>query len=301
MSLTQFSLAPDRTSLVPVLKQILAINPSIKIMGSHWTAPSWIKSNNFSKGGTLQPQYYGAYTRYFVKYIQQMAAEGINVDTMTLQNELLNPYNEPSMLMSAAEQTDFFKNNVGPAFTTAGLGTKIIAYDHNRTDYLLAVLGDAATRPYVEGSTFHDYGGPLAVALAQVHDAYPAKGVYFTEFWTQAPSNMLTDFPNHVQELEIGATRNRAKNLLEWNLASDAGYSPHTAGGCAGCLGAVTVSDNSVTRTPAYYTVAHPGKFVRPDLVRVDTNTPTNLPNVAFRTPAGKKVLLVLNSSSSPA
>lgn len=57
VSLAQFSLAPDRTDLIPVLKQILAINSSIKIMGSPWTAPSWIKSNNSSKGGTLQPQY----------------------------------------------------------------------------------------------------------------------------------------------------------------------------------------------------------------------------------------------------
>ena len=231
-----------------------------------------------------------------------MAAEGIPIDAVTLQNEPLYGGNEPSMLMSAAEQTDFIKNHVGPAFAAAGLHTKILAYDHNpdRTDFPLAVLGDAAARAYVEGSAFHNYGGPLAAALTQVHDAYPSKGVYFTEFWTQAPGDFFTNFPGHVRELEIGATRNWSRNVVEWNLASDAGYGPHTAGGCADCLGAITVSGNSVTRNPAYYSVAHASKFVRPGSVRVDTNAPNNLPNVAFRTPAGKKVLLVLNSGSSP-
>ena len=163
------------------------------------------------------------------------------------------------------------------------------------------MLGDAAARPYVEGSAFHNYDGSLAATLAQVHDAYPARDLYFTELWTQPSGNMLTNFPNHVRKFEIGATCNWAKNVLEWNLASDAGCGPHTAGGCTGCLGAVTVSGNSVTRNPAYYTVAHASKFVRPGSVRVDTNIPTNLPNMAFRTPAGKKVLLVLNTSSLPA
>lgn len=302
VSLAQFSLAPDRTDVIPVLKQILAINPNIKIMGSPWTAPSWMKTNNSSRGGNLQTQYYDAYARYFVKYIQQMAAEGIPIDAVTLQNEPLNPNNEPSMLMSATEQADFIKNNVGPAFAAAGIRTKIIAYDHNPDvpGYALTVLGDAAARPYVDGSAFHNYGGPLATTLNQVHDAYPSKGLYFTEFWTQAPGNLINDFPSHVRDLEIGATRNWAKNVLEWNLANDASYGPHTSGGCDQCLGAVTVSGNSVTRNPPYYSVAHASKFVRPGSVRVDTNAPNSLPNVAFRTPAGKKVLLVTNTSNTP-
>ena len=297
-SLAQFSLAPDRADLIPLLKQILAINPTIKIMGSPWTAPSWMKTNNSSKGGSLQPQYYDAYARYFVKYVQQMAAEGIRIDAVTLQNEPLYGGNEPSMLMSAAEQTNFIKNNVGPAFAAAGISTKIIAYDHNpdQAAYPLAVLGDAAARGYVDGSAFHNYGGNLGTALTQLHDAYPNKNVYFTELWTKAPGNLLTDFPGHVRELEIGAVRNWSRNVLEWNLATDATYGPHTSGGCTECLGAVTLAGNSITRNPAYYAVAHSSKFVRPGSVRVDTNLPADLPNVAYRTPAGQKVLVVLNT-----
>ncbi|HZY62197.1 MAG TPA: glucosylceramidase, partial [Edaphobacter sp.] len=43
--LTKFSLAPDRANVIPVLKEILTINPKIKILGSPWSAPAWMKTN----------------------------------------------------------------------------------------------------------------------------------------------------------------------------------------------------------------------------------------------------------------
>lgn len=300
VNMAQFNLGPDRTDVIPVLKEILAINPNIKILGSPWTAPLWMKSNGNSVGGSLLPQYYEAYARYFVKYIQQMAAEGIRIDAVTLQNEPLYGGNNPSMLMNAAEQAAFIGGYVGPALAAAGLTTKIIAYDHNpdRADYPLAVLGDAAARPYVDGSAFHFYGGSIT-ALTQVHNAFPTKNIYFTEQWTQAPGSFASDLAYHVSNLEIGAVRNWSRNVLEWNLANDQNYGPHTTGGCNECLGAVTISGNTVTRNPAYYTIAHSSKFVRPGSVRIDSNVLPDLPNVAYKTPSGKKVLVVLNTSSS--
>jgi len=306
-TLANFSLAPDQTALIPVLKQILAVNPAIKIMGSPWSPPTWMKTNNSTVGGSLKPEYYDAYARYFVKYIQGMQAQGITIDAVTLQNEPLNPQNNPSLSMTAAEQIDFIKNNVGPAFRTAGITTKIIAYDHNtdRTDYPLAVLGDAGANPYVDGSAFHFYSPNVPITvLSQVHTAYPAKNVYFTELWTQAPTDgHVVDFGGelayHVGNLEIGAVRNWSKNVLEWNLANDQNFAPYTPGGCKNCLGAVTISGNAVTRNPAYYTIAHSSKFVRPGSVRVATNVPGNLQNVAYKTPNGKRCLVVLNTGTT--
>ncbi|MGI4738621.1 MAG: glycoside hydrolase family 30 protein [Janthinobacterium lividum] len=303
-TLANFSLAPDQTALIPVLKEILAVNPAIKILGSPWTAPPWMKqqadASNPYKGGSLQAQYYGAYAQYFVKYIQGMKAAGITIDAVTLQNEPLNPYNNPSMMMLATEQATFIKNNVGPAFKAAGLATKIIAYDHNPDvpEYPLAVLADAGANPYVDGSAFHLYGGTID-ALSRVHDAYPTKNIYFTEQWTQAPGNFAADVPYHAAHLEIAAPRNWSRNVLEWNLASDQNYGPHTNGGCTECLGAITINGNTVTRNPAYYSIAHSSKFVRPGSVRVATNIPGNLQNVAYKTPNGKRCLVVVNTGAT--
>lgn len=295
--LQHFSIAPDRKDLVPVLKKIVALNPHIKILGSPWTAPTWMKTNNSFKGGSLRPEYYNAYAQYFVKYVQAMQQEGIVIDAITIQNEPLHGGNVPSMVMQPAEQAAFIADHLGPAFRSAGIKTKIIIYDHNadRPDYPLTVLNNAGARPYVDGTAFHLYGGPIT-ALSQVHDAYPDKHVYFTEQWVGGPGKFPSDLQWHVSTLIIGATRNWSRNVLEWNLAADPAYNPHTIGGCTTCLGALTIDKDSVTRNVAYYIIAHASKFVRPGAVRIASTVPAELNNVAFKTSDGKKVLIVVNT-----
>jgi len=299
-NLEKFSLAPDKQYLIPVLKEILAINPKIKILGSPWSPPTWMKTNNNSKGGSLKPEWYDAYAQYFVKYIRGMKAEGIRIDAITVQNEPLHPGNNPSLLMLPEDQAIFVKKSLGPAFKTANIDTKIIVYDHNadRPDYPITILNDSEAKKYVDGSAFHLYGGTID-ALSKVHDAHPDKNLYFTEQWIGAPGNFPSDLAWHVRTLIIGATRNWARTVLEWNLAADPQQNPHTPGGCTECLGAITVDQNNITRNPAYYIVAHAAKFVRPGSVRIASNIPGSLHNVAFKAPKGQKVLIVQNDEKA--
>ncbi|HYG40980.1 MAG TPA: glycoside hydrolase family 30 beta sandwich domain-containing protein [Cytophagales bacterium] len=300
-TLTNFSIEPDRADMIPVLKEILGINPQIKILGTPWSPPTWMKTNGSSVGGNLKPEYFGIYADYLVKYLKAMQAEGINVDAITLQNEPLNPYNNPSMLMSAAEQAAFIKNNIGPALSAAGLSTKIILYDHNcdQPNYPVSILNDPQAKQYVDGSAFHLYGGDIS-ALTAVHDAHPEKNIYFTEQYTDSNGNFGNDLNWHFRNLIIGAIRNWSRNVLEWNLAADPSNGPRTDGGCTTCLPAITVgtSDN-ITRNVSYYIIAHAAKFVRPGSIRIETNLPGSLLNVAFKNPDGKKVLIVLNDRRS--
>jgi glucosylceramidase len=297
--LQHFSLRKDQSNVIPVLKMILAINPNIKILGSPWTAPLWMKSNNNSVGGSLLTQYYGTYANYLVKYIQAMKAEGITIDAITPQNEPLHGGNNPSMVMQATEEASFIKNSLGPAFQAVGLKTKIIIYDHNadRPDYPLTVLDDAGARQYVDGSAFHLYGGDIS-ALSQVHDAYPAKNLYFTEQYTASTGDFAGDLKWHVKNVIIGSMRNWSRNALEWNLASDPNYSIHTPGGCTTCKGALTII-SGYTRNVSYYIVAHASKFVTPGSVRIASNNAGSLFNVAFKRPDGKKVMIVENDGST--
>ncbi len=298
LKLTKFSLAEDQKYLIPVLKLILKINPKIKIMGSPWSPPTWMKNNNNSKGWSLKPEYYDVYTQYLAKYIKEMEKEGIIIDALTIQNEPLHPGNNPSLLMPQDEQAAFIKKSLGPIFKQAGISTKIIIYDHNadRPDYPISVLNDPEARKYINGSAFHLYGGNIE-NVRSVHEAHPDKGLYFTEQWIGAPGNFAGDFSWHIKTLIIGATRNWCKTVLEWNLAADPLQNPHTEGGCTECLGAITIDKNSVIRNPAYYIIAHASKFVRPNSVRIASNITMNLLNVAFKTPEGKTVLIVQNDS----
>lgn len=204
------------------------------------------------------------------------------------------------MVMQAAEQATFIRDHLGPAFQAANINTKIITYDHNadRPDYPADILKDAGARQFVDGSAFHLYGGSIT-ALTQLHNAYPDKHIYFTEQWVGGPGNFAGDLQWHVATLIIGATRNWSRNVLEWNLAADANYKPHTDGGCTTCLGALTIGTD-VIRNVAYYIIAHASKFVRPGSVRIASDISGQLENVAFKTPDGKKVLIVLNNGNAP-
>ena len=131
VKMEKFSLTPDKADVIPVLKEILAIQPKIKILASPWSAPLWMKTSGVARGGVLKPEYFDAYALYWVKYIEGMKAEGITIDALTVQNEPLNEKNTPSMLMLESEQADFIANHLGPAFKKAGIKTKIVLYDHN--------------------------------------------------------------------------------------------------------------------------------------------------------------------------
>lgn len=299
--LKHFSLDPDRAGVIPVLKEVLALAPGLRIMASPWSPPVWMKTNRASVGGSLLPEYYPAYAAYFVKYVEGMKAEGIRIDAVTVQNEPLHPGNNPSLLMPAAEQAAFIKGHLGPAFRRAGLDTKIIIYDHNcdRPDYPLSILADAEASRYIDGTAFHLYAGKIQ-ALSAVHAAHPEKNVYFTEQWIGAPGDLRGDLAWHTRELTIGATRNWSRTVLEWNLASDPNLEPHTPGGCTRCLGALTIDGGSITRNPAYYVIAHAAKFVRPGSVRIASDEVPGLPNAAFLAPGGRLVLIVLNDGREP-
>ena len=303
VNMEKFDLGPDKENIIPVMKEILAINPSIKILGSPWSPPAWMKTNHDTRGGRLQPGYYAAYAKYFVKYIQQMKAEGITIDAITVQNEPLHPGNNPSLLLTAPEEKNFVKNNLGPAFKAAGIQTKILIYDHNadRPDYPITILDDADAAKYIDGSAFHLYGGEIS-ALTDVHNAHPDKNIYFTEqMIVQFHDTARMIIASPVGEVIIGATRNWCRNVLEWNLAAGTDFKPYTdRGGCSMCQGAVTINGNEYTKNIAYYSMAHISKFVRPGSVRIATNDIESLPNVAFTTPDGKKVLIVANENKEP-
>ena len=303
-TLAKFSLDPDRADVIPILKQILAINPKIKLLASPWSAPAWMKTNDNVKGGELDPKFYPVYADYLAKYISGMKHEGIDIDAITIQNEPLNPHNTPSMVMQAEDQDKFIRDDFGAALAKAGLTTKIILYDHNcdRPDYPLTILADPAANKYVDGSGFHLYGGTID-ALTKVHDAFPTKNIYFTEQMVidAKSGTATTDIADPIQHIVIGATRNWSHNVLLWNLAADPHNGPHTNnGGCPVCQGAITLDGDTVGRNRAFYTLAHASKFVRPGSVRIASNEPDELPNVAFKTPKGKSVLIVVNDDTSP-
>lgn len=228
-----------------------------------------------------------------------MKGYGITIDAITPQNEPLHPGNNPSMYMTAAQQAEFVKNHLGPSFQSSGITAKIIVYDHNcdHPDYPLAILNDAAAKSFVDGSAFHLYSGDIS-ALSQVRSSHPDKNLYFTEQYTASNGNFGGDLKWHLKNVIIGSMRNWSRTALEWNLANDPNFGPHTPGGCTTCKGALTIG-TTVVRNVAYYIIAHASKFVSPGSVRIGSNLSGNLQNVAFKTRTGIKILIVENDGGN--
>jgi glucosylceramidase len=256
-----------------------------------------MKSNNSSIGGSLLTQNYAAYALYFRKYLEAMRDQGINLWAITVQNEPLYGGNNPSMNMSADEQVNFINNNLGPALRTAGITTKILAYDHNcdMASYAITVCSNAGE--YVAGSAFHLYGGTVS-ALTDVHNT-TGKDVWMTEQSTHAGETLASTFVWHMQNVELGTVNNWGRGAIEWNLASNIDNTPHTVGGCYNCMGAILVSGTNAAKALSYWIVAHMSKFIRPGAVRVaSTSTDTALMSSAFMND-GVATIVVLNTGAA--
>jgi len=168
----------DRNELLPVLKEILEINPSMKILASPWSAPAWMKSNNSMYGGSLKgEEVYNDFAEYFVRYVQVFEQEGIHIDALTIQNEPMHETGGyPTMKMLWQEQNKIIRDYLGPKFIANGIQTKIVIWDHNfdMSYYPINILNDPVTRQYVNGTGWHGYGGN-ASAIDQVTALYPDK------------------------------------------------------------------------------------------------------------------------------
>jgi glucosylceramidase len=297
-ALKKMSIAKDQEFLIPILKEIQSIQPHLKLIASPWSPPVWMKDNRQSKGGHLLPQFYATYAQYFVKYIQMMQAEGLIINAVTIQNEPEHGGNNPSMLMTAVEQNAFIKNHLGPAFKKQGIQTEIVIWDHNadNPNYPIQILNDSLTKSFISAAAFHLYLGHES-ALSKLHQAHPDKKIYFTEQWTGAKGNFAGDFMWHMEHIVIGTMSNWSSMVLEWNLANDPTYGPHTPGGCTECLGALTIAGSDLKRNVSYYIIGQVAPFIPAGSARIQTTSSnTQIQSIGFKRPDGKKVLVALNT-----
>lgn len=309
------------TYLFPILDEIYAINPNVKIIGSPWSVPIWMKmavsgngAHNAWTSGRLNPKYYKDYATYFVKWIQAMEARGYKVMAVTLQNEPLNHGNSMSTYMPWTDQRDFLVQGIGPAFKAAGLSTKVLLFDHNynydnqgdQKNYPLNILNDKEANAFAAGSAWHNYGGSVTV-LDGVHSAFPDKDIYFTEAsigtWNYNFANCLI---NDFRDIFLGTLGRYGKGVTLWNLMLDNERKPYRPGGCSTCYGAVTINNStyaysSIERNTHYYNVAHASKVVKLGAVRIGTKgvSKTGVTYQAYLNTDGSYGILILNESSS--
>ena len=303
-TLSLFSISRDEAYVLPGLRQALSANPELRVVASPWSAPAWMKTSGRLEGGRLDPSYRDAYAQYFVRFLNAYRDAGIDVDTLTVQNEPMHETTGyPSMGMTAAEQALFIRDHLSPALQAAGLAPDILALDHNwdLDGYAGEVLRDPVVRDLVAGVAFHCYGGAVKQQTA-IRTAYPSKSVWLTECSGGEWSPEFGDNMNWMmQNLVVGNFRNWGQTMLLWNLALDPRGGP-TNGGCSNCRGVVTIdpSDDSVVRNEEYYALGHVTRVVDPGARRIGSTGfgPGGPENVAFLNPDGSIGLIVHSTTA---
>lgn len=293
-TLSNFSIAEDYKDVIPMLKEILVVNPDIQIMASPWSPPAWMKTNGSMVGGKLRVDCYDVYADYLIKFIEAYQQEGITIHTMTVQNEPeFGTAAYPCMDMTAEEQKVFIRDHFGPKLAASGLPTKIVLFDHNcdNPDYPISILNDSLAKKYVDGSGFHLYKGHVS-ALCKVHEAHPDRNIYFTE---QSGGGWAPDFDQNVRwyvgELFVGAMNCWSKNALLWNLALDENNGPKNFG-CQDCYGVVEINKaGEIKKHAEYYALAHYGKYIQPHAKRL-VSIGDAVKGAAFLNPDGTMVYM---------
>ncbi|MEP9382276.1 discoidin domain-containing protein [Nocardioides cheoyonin] len=329
-ALRHFSIAHDRARILPLLREAKRLNPTLEVVATPWSPPAWMKTGDSLVGGRLidDPRVYDAYARYLARFVQAYAAAGVPIDYLTVQNEPQNrtPSGYPGTDMPVAQEAAVIER-LGPLLRRVSPRTKILGLDHNwqehpndiantppgddpETDYPYRLLRTPAAR-WITGTAYHCYYGDPS-AQTTLHDAFPTKGIYFTEC---SGSHGATDTPEeyfrgtltwHARTITIGVTRNWARTVDDWNVALNDDGGPHL-GGCDTCTGMLDVHpDGTVSENAEYYTIGHLSKFVDKGAVRLGstsygtTGWNGQIMDVAFRNPDGTTALVVHNENDDP-
>lgn len=321
--LENFGLHNDETDyVIPILKEILAINPDVKIIAAPWTCPKWMKVNDIEKkephdswtDGHLNPDYRAEYAKYFVKFVQEMKKNGINIYAVCPQNEPLNKANCASLYMPWQEEAPFVKE-LAAAFKQNSIGTKIYLFDHNynydnikdQEDYPVKIY-DALGNSYegselVVGAAYHDYGGNNS-ELTDIFTKAPDKELIFSESsigtWNDG-RNLSARLMADMRNITLGTVNQQCKAVLVWNLMLDEKMGPNLDGGCQTCYGAVDIYNNYTTikRNSHYYIITHMSSVARTGAKRIGTtqrSATKDLLYSAFINPDGSKAVVVMNS-----
>lgn len=316
-----FALTDEETKyIIPVMKEILAINPDIKVITAPWTAPRWMKVDNLTDrrpynewtSGQLNPEHYGDYADYFVKWIKAFEDNGIRIYGMTPQNEPLNRGNSASMFMGWDEARDFIKTALGPKFEKAGLKTKIYVFDHNynydnlpdQQGYPTKIYADPEASKYITGAAYHNYGGN-ASEMTRVHDANPDKELIFTE-WTAGtwswPGVGMNAITSDARALIFDVVNNWGRGAVVWNLMLDSDRGPFRPKGCSTGNGAIDISKHdysTLTYNSFYYVMCIAATAVSENARYITANGNINgVEYSAFRNNDGGYGLVVSNTSN---
>ena len=298
-TLESFQINRDKTSVIPMIKEAKRYG-DIELLASPWSPPAYMKTTNMmNKGGKLKQEYYELWSEYFVKFIESYKAEGIDIQSVTVQNEPKATQRWDSCVYTAQEERDFVENNLGPKMKE--MGVKLFFWDHNKERLIEradVMFEGELGKKYVDGIAFHWYSGDHFEELEMFHKTYPDKELVFSEGCYEYSYGMLDTIKigeKYAHDM-IGNFNNYCNAFIDWNLLlNEKGGPNHVGNFCDAPIMADTENDR-VFIHDSYYYIGHFSKYVQKGAKRIGSSRfNAQLETAAFKNPDGGIVSVVLN------
>ncbi|TMW62443.1 hypothetical protein Poli38472_005061 [Pythium oligandrum] len=333
-----FSIDVDRapnSHKLELIKRVLEMSSrDLTLFASSWSPPLWMTKENKTEDchikGSPGEKYWKALALYYTRFVEEYEKEGVNIWGLTVQNEPVKPIIQlkrwQSLRMSAEEERDFIKKDLGPLLKERFPDIKLISHDDQKPDLIdrLAVVKDDEARKYIDGVGVHWYknldfwffgtGGDYD-KLAEFHKKYPDLFILATEAcegslpdWLGSGRGVkLNDYEKSWARGEMYArdiiddVANFAAGWTDWNIVLDTNGGPNWATNVVDAPIIVDeVSGAEFYKQPMYYVMGHFSKFVPPGSVRINLKTANSknwnyMHYVAFLTPE-KRVVAVICS-----
>ena len=293
MTIMRLSIPPDSTQFGANVPSALAAQKlGAVIIATPWTPPAWMKSNNSPNGGMLLPANYAAYAAHLKAFADTMAAYGVSLYGISVQNEPDFNASYQSCLWNATQFLNFMRYNA-PAVGVPVFMPESESFTHQLSDSTLndslACVHTAFIGGHIYGATPSTY--PLAFSKG--------KEQWMTEYLINSGSSSGSN-PTSTDTGWAGAMQT-AKSINDCMSANMSAYVWWYIVRFYGPIDDGTFnSTNTGHVTHKGYVMSQYAKFVRPGFTRVNatTNPQANVYVTAYK--SGSKVVIVaLNMGSS--
>ncbi len=289
-------------------------------------APDWMYFSLKSGEKNIKPEYYRALAKYYSKYLQAYAAQGITINYLDLFNEAHNPWYSNVTYSVIGE---LIKDYVAPLLKADGLSTKIqFGETSNRPEAMEKfppVLADPEIRKEVSSLTIHGYDWNKFSTVTELHNKFPELPIWMTEVCYARVGNMPTNEPpdrplplpvydfsdgEFWGNMIMGDMNNWVSGWIYWNMILDQDGGPWLVSTIHGDPDdnrqqPVVIIDRKtgkVSYTGLYYYLAHFSKFVRPGAFRIGSAGGSPQLNFAcFKNADGSIILNIINNGDDTA
>lgn len=299
-TLETFNIERDKRSMIPMIKEAMKYAGKIDIFVSPWSPPSYMKTNGqMNNGGKLKREYYELWSKFYVKFIEAYRKEGINVTTVSVQNEPKAVQKWDSCVYTSEEERDFVKNFLGKKMLDSNV--KLLFWDHNKervVERAKVMMSDPDAARYIGGIAVHWYSGDHFEQLEMVNKLYPEIDIVFSEGcyeYSLGASDTIKIGEKYAHDI-IGNFNNYCNVFCDWNLLLDESGGPNHVGNyCDAPIMADTVGDR-IHVHDSYYYIGHFSKFIEKGARRIGSSKwSDDLDTVSFRNPNNDIVTVVLN------